>query len=846
MIFSILSFIKKKFNYQKKTKILLILLILSLLMVILSFQNIFYSKIYWQNPKFNKDVGNLSSSASDVNGKPLTVFQHANISKIHTDVSSSENISFPLLPDWTSKNTTIYYEGVNRKNVWTTNGDFLTNTTGWNYVENDNVNGFGDIGWANFEGTPAGCTYFSVRGNTWFNKGLYARYQQNFTIFEELSNKNCRLSFNYYYDDNDHPNASVYMGIIINGVEKNYTLNFEDGVIEAWSSINMEYNPVSFGQTTPGNVTVFVGMYINEYSYKANPAAYFFVDSIEFTLWTQINDKDLINSYDVSTEQNNAYFNTTFGIGYAFIDVERTTNITKPIIFTVYENLTGKYEFIDFSIDFIIIYSFAIKTFNSSYSNKVGSFYSEGETITWDIEFEIKSFPTEYTVWVELEKPFDWSLTSIVDTYSIERLGECLGTGYSSTLVQIPINAFGLWKLKAISANYITEGYMSKWDEDKYINESKLSMGDIFLLNITLNDTLVLENTIVNYTIYFPNATIFLEDYIEPTSHNFKIGNFTIGDNMTVGNYDIEITWSNNQSYLNRDKVGYFQLLFTIWHHTNLTAVNSFFELTAGDPLLLKVKFSDYDLNESIHFANLQYNSSYGISGTLIYIGSGIYFIDLDTSTLDIGEYYFSFNASKMFYENKTAHNLIYLKVITQNLALEVPHSTIQAYAYSVASCRVNVTGAISKSLIWPINLTTDWFNPYNITDNDNGTYTLDFSTDGVPNQGEIESYTISISANKTGFGDAIDYITILVLPISTIVQSNSSLISINQNEVIIFKANYTVELSNELIAEANCNITWVGSYIVTPGSDGYYITLYSDNLATDYYSVLIKFEKAG
>ena len=141
---------------------------------------------------------------------------------------------------------------------------------------------------------------------------------------------------------------------------------------------------------------------------------------------------------------------------------------------------------------------------------------------------------------------------------------------------------------------------------------------------------------------------------------------------MSVGVYQTIVEWTNNISSTSREKVGYNEFTFSIWHRTNLTAVNSYIEMVAGDPLLLKVKFVDFELNASIDFATITYSSTFGSFGTMVYLGSAVYFIDLDTSSLLLGDYYFSFNASKPFYENQTLENLILSMVFSRESEREI------------------------------------------------------------------------------------------------------------------------------------------------------------------------------
>jgi hypothetical protein len=369
-------------------------------------------------------------------------------------------------------------------------------------------------------------------------------------------------------------------------------------------------------------------------------------------------------------------------------------------------------------------------------------------------------------------------------------------------------------------------------------------------VNVTLNNTISpLENTQINCTIKYPNGTIFWygNQELQAASYNVKFGNFTVGSNMSVGDYQVIVEWTNNNTYLTRDQVGFAEFGFKLWHHTNLTAVNSDFEQVAGAPLLIKVRFLDDDINEPVHFASVKYNSTFGASGEMEYRGSGVYSEDIDTSSLGLGNYDFSFNTTLEFYENETAIELIHLKIINQSLALEVPSAAINAMANSYAICQVNVTGAISGALIpGDANITTDWDNPYQVTNHANGTFTLNFSTIDIPTHGVFESFTITVFANKTDYGATTGFITLIVNPIQTIAVANKSIVNAYLNEVIGLKVNYTIEDSNELISGAICSVEWQGASNIVSVADGFIISLDTKGLSINHYTALIKVEHVG
>jgi len=315
---------------------------------------------------------------------------------------------------------------------------------------------------------------------------------------------------------------------------------------------------------------------------------------------------------------------------------------------------------------------------------------------------------------------------------------------------------------------------------------------------------------------------------------------------MSVGTYQTTLIWINNQSYLNRDKIGFLQFEFQVWHRTNLTAVNFYEEKVSGEPFLMKVKFVDNDSSTFIDFATVTYNSSYGASGTMIYFGSGTYVADMDIN-LTLGNYYFSFKASKQYYENQFKRNLIHLKIISQPLALKIPHEVINVDANSYAVCQVNVTGAISKTLITGgVNLTTDWDKEYTVTDHLDGHVTLNLSTDNIPLEGIIETYTVSVFANKLNYGSTTAFLSITVHPITAVVNVNTSIVNVKLHESFSLKINYTVGESSEIISEPILNVSWASSFNILSSANNIIINFSTTDLSLGSYIVLFQLNHPG
>ncbi|MDX1797903.1 MAG: hypothetical protein R3255_04580, partial [Candidatus Lokiarchaeia archaeon] len=381
----------------------------------------------------NDNFNELKLSASGPNAKPLIVHQYANITKTYTDISSGENVSFTLVQDWTSENVTLNYEGISIKKQWITNSEFLNNASGWSYKEIDTNNRFDNYGgavYADYAGNPVGSLRFQATSGDYF-KGDTAYFYQNISIPHELSPKIAMVSMDFNYNGvNKIANGSMYIGIVMNGIEANKTIHMNDITTSQWTTLNMYYNPVSFGQSLPGEVTVKYGIYVNgDCSRGSGGPVEIFLDNLEFELWSKPNQSELIKVYDVEFLQNSTCHTTTYGEGYSFIEGVRTRSPTDLVVFTLYQNIN---DVIDFTIDEVTIVSFAEKIMNTTIDGQIGSQYTHGDIIIWDIEFSI-FIPIDYISWLRIDKPNDFSFTSIKDGYNVEQIGSCIGISLGST-----------------------------------------------------------------------------------------------------------------------------------------------------------------------------------------------------------------------------------------------------------------------------------------------------------------------------------------------------------------------------------------------------------------------------
>ncbi len=165
-------------------------------------------------------------ASSEPNGKPLIINQYANISSTtsFSNIRSGDNVSYTLTQGWTSKNTTVNFEGVSKKEQIIVNGAFDSDDSGWVYKTNT-----GDLkkSWDGTEGTPVkdGCTAIESSSNIARYKGDYGYFEQNISLQnEELRDDPATFSFNYNKDWSNSFNASLFMSVIIGNIEINQSV----------------------------------------------------------------------------------------------------------------------------------------------------------------------------------------------------------------------------------------------------------------------------------------------------------------------------------------------------------------------------------------------------------------------------------------------------------------------------------------------------------------------------------------------------------------------------------------------------------------------------------------------
>ena len=523
------------------------------------------------------EIDELKIASHVPNGKPLLVTQYANFTESYASPNLPTNVSFTLQQDWTSKNINISFEGVSLKKDRVTNGTFDSLYHGWNYTSNIPIEYVGREGQA--PGNPGGSVEVYIDAYNKYLEGDYGYYERNITLQEELSpGKLAVLSFDYYCDDTPE-NFSAYLAIKVGNSEKNRTWDFPTQIqVGSWQTLTMVYDPNDFSDPIlpGGNITVRVGVYSHgQKVITGGERTTFQIDNVKNDLWTMPNQMKLVVIQDVEFSSNHTYVNSSYGRGYYYNATERSYPTNKELIFTISQNITG---IDDFDIAIITITANLMKRINSSYNGLDGSLFTPDIPITWDTKLII-SIPSDYkNNRAEITKPPDWNVTQILDGYDVNRIQDCTGTNPGSVQLIIPNGVFdeGLWEIYATSSNYISNGSLAVWNGTAYNEESNLTLGNTYRINVGLNHTLVgeLADTQINCTIEYPNGTIFYQNTTVPYSTEMNFGTQNVGINMSVGTYQVTLVWTNNQSFSSRDKVGFLQFGFDVWHQTNLTALN--------------------------------------------------------------------------------------------------------------------------------------------------------------------------------------------------------------------------------------------------------------------------------
>jgi len=791
--------------------------------------------------KFTNPVDSMNTSSISGASRPLLIKQVATISRTYYPLNLPTNASFVLVKDWVSRNTTVYFEGITYNKDRVSNGNFNYGESPWVFKSST----------SNFARTSPSGNYVSMRITRSINfvKNQYGFFEENVSVAESLTPGRLAVySVDYYFNRASYypsSNMSIYLSVTMGGISKNLTVKLTELVFDSWTKLTLTYDPVDIGQSLPGTITLRAGVWVMNASRSPSEDQYVYFDNVKFTIWTGMNQQNVLIVKDTQFNQNYSYQNTTYGRGMVFINVQRSRSISSDVIFTIYKNSAFTD---DIKIGNITIKSSVDMGFNSTINSNQGSSFVSDGIIKWKTEWYFTTPADYFNDRVEIEKPADWNVKTISDGHGINQSLHCTGLGLGSIRSIIP-KAYlsdGMWKLEAESSNYITNSFIQVWNGFAFENKTNLHVGNSFRVGIVISSSVSLAGSLVECRISYPNSSRYIDQSILPPSSTVFFGNFSVTAGIPVGFYHVQVNWTNNINPSKKDKIGIKELDFEVIHDTNLTAIYSMLECVRGEPLLVKIKLMDLDINSTVQFASVSFNTSYGFSGGMSYLGSGVYMAELDTASVAFGDHFISVNASKAGYRDCYANNLIHLKITPEYLKVDVPREIKSVFANSYAFYRINVTGAVSRLFLHPVNLTTDWSQNYTILDYGNGSYGLNFSTYDSTTSSIPETFTIKIYASKTDYASTFDAVILTVYPIPASVGINSTFVEVHAGDQFFTAVNYTADADGSLIPNASISITWLSDYQVAHIGNAIFITFNTTGMNTNTYIGIIQASRAG
>lgn len=499
----------------------------------------------------------------------------------------------------------------------------------------------------------------------------YSCYLDREKIPYELWN----LDFQYKFVDyatwlDDTVQSRFICTVMVNGIETEfYNPKIKDFTNNTWEREDFSFFPEFYGFNPPGTIEINFKIDIRD---VINPAGNLtlFIDNFTLSLHTiakpsQINLNITDYEHSISTPISDldygsgdvALFNTWHGdIGgkeYRFGFESNSTGTL--IIFSECEVSATSQSYTRTHLTSLIGSEFTIE-------NKT--------TYNWTMYVPI-SIPGAYTnnFYFNISKPINWNVTHVIDPYSNDRINDTIGVGHGNSTLTIPnhIISDGIWKIIAEAPNYVEEAIIFRKSNSEWQKNATFHILDTLKINGTVKTIPNIQNTNVSLNVFYPNGTLWYQEVDVSVNFDgtYQFSEITLtGRSAVSGEYSAQIIWHDLKT--NMTQVGYSHLKFEVIHRTSLTAVNDYFKLYAGDPLLLTLKYIDSDFNVPISFAIITYNSNNGVTGIMTYKGSGTYILDLDTSSLELGDYYFSFNATEEYYEHKYVNDLIHLKILAR------------------------------------------------------------------------------------------------------------------------------------------------------------------------------------
>ena len=436
-----------------------------------------------------------------------------------------------------------------------------------------------------------------------------------------------------------------------------------------------------------------------------------------------------INSINLSEgeEWGKSYLNLTDGWN------------TNPVILTV--NTTS--PSLEFELDSILYGSHNSET-KINQQNEEGILFKilNNNTIYWEFYHNFY-MPAEYSDFeFTVTKPNNWKIISVLDPtfIPIPFEGGNLGEDYikiNSTYAIFP----GWWRFKASSPNYISENN-TDMSKDGQWGYSEFYSGDSIRVKTQVNSTneipLNLDTTVVNFTIYYPNSSIWYQESKIPLSNGTVIFSDILltSLNSVGGVYNYTLFWSNGTA------LGGLKSNFTVIHDSYLTILkpddaklDNQTGGTVGDIIPLRIYLRDAENDIYISEAIVSYNWTTGTE-FLVEASLGIYEAVLDTADLGgFGLYNIIISTSKVGFINSNSTLRINLGEDTNLQRLESDskividtNSTIRFFYYS----EFDEEGISGAQVL--VNISNPAY--YTVQEESDGYYSIEFSTEFFDNIG--------------------------------------------------------------------------------------------------------------
>ncbi|KKL49889.1 hypothetical protein LCGC14_2310990, partial [marine sediment metagenome] len=109
-----------------------------------------------------------------------------------------------------------------------------------------------------------------------------------------------------------------------------------------------------------------------------------------------------------------------------------------------------------------------------------------------------------------------------------------------------------------------------------------------------------------------------------------------------------------------------------------------------------------------------------------------------------------------------------------------------------------------------------------------------------------IGIHFLSITIQKENYNIVPIIIKITVLPISTIITVNETIVDVYINRSFFLKVNFTEEISSAVINGATLNVSWASFYNIIPVANGFIVNFSTIDLSLAIYTILLELSHPG